>query len=136
MAKEAGAALELMDDAWWGASVAPVENGEPSFIVGERSLPYSIIVDARGSRFANEAESYVDLGHHMLEHDRDGVYWFILDVRHRRRYLRTFALDPRAQKARRPVIWLTGWRRTRAATASAKAAATASGPARDRESPR
>lgn len=99
MAKEAGAALELMDDAWWGASVAPVENGEPSFIVGERSLPYSIIVDARGSRFANEAESYVDLGHHMLEHDRDGTYWFILDVRHRRRYLRTFALDPKLNKA-------------------------------------
>lgn len=101
MAKEVGAALDLMDDAWWGASLAPVEGGEPSFIVGERSLPYCVIVDARGRRFANEAESYVDLGHHMLEHDRDGAYWFILDVRHRRRYLRTFALDPRVSKAQR-----------------------------------
>ena len=33
--------------------------------------PYSIMVDASGDRFANESESYVDLGHHMLEHDKD-----------------------------------------------------------------
>lgn len=98
LARESGAALELMDDAWWGASIAPVEGGEPSFIVGERSLPYSIIVDAQGQRFANESESYVDLGHHMLEHDLEGDYWFILDRRHARRYLRTFALDPRLNR--------------------------------------
>lgn len=99
MAQAAGAAVDLMDDAWWGASIAPVAGGEPSFIVGERSLPYSIIVDAKGRRIANEAESYVDLGHHMLEHDADGTFWFILDVRHTHRYLRTFALDPKASKA-------------------------------------
>lgn len=100
-AQEIGAAVELMDDAWWGASVAPVEGGQPSFIVGERALPYSIIVDARGRRFANEAESYVDLGHHMLEHDRDGAFWFLLDRRHTRRYMRTFAMDPRVTRAQR-----------------------------------
>ncbi|MFF0467432.1 FAD-binding protein [Micromonospora zamorensis] len=66
-----------------------------------RSLPYSIIVDAHGDRFANESESYVDLGHHMLEHDKDGAYWMIADVRHARRYLRTFALDPKNNKAMR-----------------------------------
>lgn len=99
IAKEAGAALSLMDDAWWGASIAPVPGGEPAFIVGERALPYSIMVDAQGERFANEAESYVDLGHHMLEHDRDGVFWLIGDIRHARRYLRTFALDPRNNRA-------------------------------------
>lgn len=99
IAENIGAAVELMDDAWWGASIAPVAGGEPAFLVGERSLPYSIIVDAQGNRFANEAESYVDLGHHMLAHDKDGPFWFILDVRHARRYLRSFALDPRANKA-------------------------------------
>ena len=88
-----------MDDAWWGASIAPLEGQDPSFIVGERSMPYSIIVDAKGERFANESESYVDLGHHMLEHDKDGVYWMIADRRHARRYLRTYAMDPRANKA-------------------------------------
>lgn len=101
MAQEAGAALSLMDDAWWGASIAPVKGGEPSFIVGERSLPYSIMVDSVGKRFANEAESYVDLGHRMLEHDKDGAYWFILDSRHTKRYLRTFALDPRVTKVQK-----------------------------------
>lgn len=101
LAQQAGAAVELMEDAWWGASIAGPEGSGPSFLVGERSLPYSLIVDARGARFANEAESYVDLGHHMLEHDKEGDYWFILDARHRHRYLRSFALDPRLTKAMR-----------------------------------
>src|SRR5690625_6637718 len=67
-AEKHGAALELMDDAWWGASVISVNPGveDPSFIVGERAMPYSIIVDEDGRRFANEAESYVDLGHHEI----------------------------------------------------------------------
>ncbi|RMI04841.1 FAD-binding protein [Cellulomonas triticagri] len=105
LAQAAGAAVELMDDAWWGASVAapPGEAGAngPTFLVGERSLPYSIMVDARGARFANESESYVDLGHHMLEHDPDGPYWLVAETRHARRYLRNYALDPRATKALR-----------------------------------
>ncbi len=99
MAQELGAATELLDDAWWGASVPGAAGAGPAFIVGERSLPYSIIVDATGARFANEAESYVDLGHHMLEHDKGGAFWFVLDHRHTQRYLRTFALDPKANKA-------------------------------------
>lgn len=99
IAQEVGAAVELMDDAWWGASVAPVRGGSPSFLVGERSFPYCIIVDARGDRFANESESYVDLDHHMLEHDKDGPYWLIAEARHARRYLRSYAMDPRANRA-------------------------------------
>lgn len=99
LGQQAGAALELMDDAWWGASIAGAGDGDPSFIVGERALPYSIIVDQHGDRFANEAESYVDLGHHMLAHDKDGAYWIIGDSRHASRYMRTYAIDPRANKA-------------------------------------
>ncbi|MGY1846741.1 MULTISPECIES: FAD-binding protein [unclassified Blastococcus] len=101
IAQRAGAALELMDEAWWGASVAAPAGHTPAFIVGERSMPYSLMTDARGDRFANESESYVDLGHHMLEHDKDGPYWLVADARHARRYLRTFALDPRLNKAMR-----------------------------------
>ena len=93
-----GAALELMDDAWWGASIAPAGEHGPGFIVGERALPYVVIVDAKGARFANEAESYVDLGHHMLEHDAHGAYWMISDVRHARRYVRSYAMDPKQNK--------------------------------------
>jgi 3-oxosteroid 1-dehydrogenase len=68
-------------------------------MVGERSLPFSTIVDKNGARFANEAESYVDLGHHMLEHGKDDPYWFIIDGRYSRRYFKTFAMDPNVNKA-------------------------------------
>lgn len=101
IAQRAGATVELMDEAWWGASIASVEGHSPAFIVGERSMPFSMMVDAHGDRFANESESYVDLGHAMLEHDRDAAYWLVADARHARRYLRTFALDPRVNKAMR-----------------------------------
>lgn len=102
VAQDTGAALELMDDAWWGASLAAPPGGGPAFIVGERSMPYSLMVDSRGKRFANESESYVDLGHRMLENDGGtGPYWLITDARFTRRYFRTFAMDPRAMKAMR-----------------------------------
>jgi 3-oxosteroid 1-dehydrogenase len=39
IAQDNGAALELMDDAWWGGSVAPTLGHGPAFIVWERSLP-------------------------------------------------------------------------------------------------
>jgi len=99
MAAAIGADLEYMDDAWWGATVRPVEGGLSSFIVGERSMPYSILVDKEGRRFANESESYVDLGHHMLAHDgAQGPYWLLLDNRYTKRYFLTFAVDPNANK--------------------------------------
>lgn len=94
-AQEIGAAVDYMDDAWWGASLAPFDDGTPAaFLVGERSLPYMMIVDAHGNRFANEAESYIDLGHHMLDHDRGGDYWMITSGPYNKRYFRTFAIMP------------------------------------------
>ena len=102
VAMKVGAAVDLMGDAWWGGSVpSPAPAGSAMFLVSERSMPHSIIVDAAGHRFANESESYVDLGHHMFEHFQTvpGTCWMITDVRHTRRYLRSYAMDPRAVKA-------------------------------------
>ncbi|WP_062303944.1 FAD-binding protein [Demequina subtropica] len=84
-----GADVALMDDAWWGPSVAPTSKGGPTFIVSERSMPYSIVVDQEGSRYVNESTSYVDFGHAMIERglERTNHSWMVLDVRHRRRYL-------------------------------------------------
>src|SRR5690606_27389441 len=62
---------------------------------------YSSIYDARADRFAKESESYVDLGHRMLEHDKEGPYWLIAEARHARRYLRSYAMDPKAKRAMR-----------------------------------
>lgn len=97
-----GADIDLMDDAWWGGSVPPATpGGRASFIVSERSMPHCIIVDAAGNRFANESESYVDLGHHMLDHRRKvpGKFWMIADARHSRKYLRSYAMDPKGVRA-------------------------------------
>ncbi|WP_205745984.1 FAD-binding protein [Egibacter rhizosphaerae] len=102
--QRAGGAVDLMDDAWWGASIpAPGTDKSPAFLVGERSMPFSIIVDSQGERFVNESASYIDVGHRMLERaqaDR-GPFWMISDARHTRRYLRSFAVEPGATKALR-----------------------------------
>jgi len=99
MAVAVGADVEFMEDAWWGAAVRPTEKSLAGFIVGERSMPYSLMVDSQGRRFANESESYVDLGHHMLEHDgAKGPYWMIMDARYMKRYIAMFAVVPGANK--------------------------------------
>src|SRR5512138_2281921 len=36
-----------------------------------------------------------------LEHDKAGPYWLIADARHARRYLRSYAMDPKTNKAMR-----------------------------------
>ncbi|WP_082109941.1 FAD-binding protein [Demequina phytophila] len=92
-----GAEVALMDDAWWGPSVAPTSHGGPVFIVSERSMPFSIVVDQEGSRYVNESTSYVDFGHAMQERglERTNHSWMVLDVRHRRRYLNNAFLASR-----------------------------------------
>lgn len=106
IAVDHGAATEFLEDAWWGASTAPTSVSGPMFILGERSLPHSIIIDEEGRRFANESESYIDIGHHMLAHDEElhgpgvhGDYWLVADHRHALKYLRNYMLDPKAVKA-------------------------------------
>lgn len=91
---EAGGDIAMMEDAWWGAAVviAPGSNG---FVLGERSFPYSMVVDQSGSRYLNESESYVDFGHHMLERDRVSPAipsWLVTDARHTHRYLNTMTM--------------------------------------------
>ena len=88
-----GAALELMDDAWWGPSI-PLTGG-PWFCLAERTLPGGIMVNARGERFMNEALPYVEAVHRMYggEYGRgDGPgenipCWMIIDQRYRNRYV-------------------------------------------------
>ena len=82
--QRAGAALDLMDDAWWGP-VIPLPEG-PYFCLAERTLPGSIMVDGSGSRFVNEAAPYTEFVHIMYQH---GAFpaWMIVDQRYRNRYL-------------------------------------------------
>lgn len=67
----AGAAVDLMDDAWWAPTFMPPGEG-PQIVIFERAKPGNIIVNAAGQRFANEAEPYNELVKHMQEADRSG----------------------------------------------------------------
>ena len=62
-AEKLGAALEIMEDAWWGPTVPLV--GAPWFALSERNSPGSIIVNMSGQRFMNESMPYVEACHHM-----------------------------------------------------------------------
>jgi 3-oxosteroid 1-dehydrogenase len=84
-----GAAVDLMDDAWWGPSI-PLTGG-PYFCLAERTLPGCVMVNAEGNRFVNEAAPYVDAVHAMYG-DGDGPArniptWLIADQRYRNRYV-------------------------------------------------
>jgi 3-oxosteroid 1-dehydrogenase len=84
-----GAAVDLMDDAWWGPSI-PLTGG-PYFCLAERTLPGCIMVNAEGNRFANEAAPYVDAVHAMYGPGdgpgRNIPTWLIADQRYRNRYV-------------------------------------------------
>ncbi|MGW6976851.1 3-oxosteroid 1-dehydrogenase [Streptomyces sp. NPDC054952] len=88
--QRAGAALGLMEDAWWGPSI-PLP-GEPYFCLAERTLPGGLIVNGNGTRFVNEAAPYSDVVHVMYEKDRGAVgshipAWLIVDQNYRNKYL-------------------------------------------------
>lgn len=61
-----------MDDAWWGASI-PTPDCEASFILAERSMPCGVIVDQQGYRCVNESASYIEVGHAILERNKELV---------------------------------------------------------------
>ena len=92
-AEKLGAALDLMEDAWWGPTV-PLD-GAPWFALSERNSPGSMIVNTSGKRFMNESMPYVEACHHMY----GGQYgrgpgpgenvpaWLVFDQRYRDRYI-------------------------------------------------
>jgi 3-oxosteroid 1-dehydrogenase len=92
-AEKLGAALELMEDAWWGPTV-PLE-GSPWFALSERNSPGSIIVNMDGKRFMNESMPYVEACHHMYGGEYghgDGPgenvpAWLVFDQQYRDRFI-------------------------------------------------
>jgi 3-oxosteroid 1-dehydrogenase len=84
-----GAAVGLMDDAWWGPSI-PLPGG-PYFCLAERSLPGCILVNGAGQRFVNESAPYVDAVHAMYDGNTPEnphiPAWLVFDQRYRDRYV-------------------------------------------------
>ncbi|WP_410644076.1 3-oxosteroid 1-dehydrogenase [Amycolatopsis sp. lyj-346] len=86
--QRAGAALDLMDDAWWGPAIPTP--GDPYFCLAERTLPGGLIVNQAGQRFVNEAAPYGDVVHTMYDKNPsapDIPAWLIVDQNYRNRYL-------------------------------------------------
>jgi 3-oxosteroid 1-dehydrogenase len=88
IAEAAGAAIALMDEAWW-MPVVVMPSGRRCITLWERAMPHSIIVDQTGQRFMNEAQPYVNAGRLILERNATAPSipsWVIIDDRHRRNY--------------------------------------------------
>jgi 3-oxosteroid 1-dehydrogenase len=90
MGQAAGAALDLMDDAWWTPVSLPPDS-PPMIHVGERSFPCQLIVDTSGVRFTNESAPYHQFGQNQYaRHAAAGnaiPCYMIFDQRFRNRYL-------------------------------------------------
>jgi 3-oxosteroid 1-dehydrogenase len=91
-----GAAVDLMDDAWWGPSI-PLPSG-PWFALAERSRPGCVLVNDRGERFVNESSPYVEAVHAMYGEGagpgRNIPTWLVFDQRYLNRYMFT-GIGPR-----------------------------------------
>ncbi|MGV9709087.1 3-oxosteroid 1-dehydrogenase [Gordonia sp. NPDC003424] len=88
-----GAAVSLMDDAWWGPTI-PLPRG-PWFGLSERAVPGTFMVNERGERFMNESLPYVEAVHQMYGGDfgqgsgpgENVPAWLVFDQTCRNRYL-------------------------------------------------
>jgi len=105
-AQDIGAAIDLMDQAWWFPAVAPLPGGVPTVMLAERSLPGSLIIDQNGTRFINEATDYMSFGQVLVERERAGTpveaMWIIFDQQYRNSYVFGAELYPRM---RLPQAW-------------------------------
>lgn len=82
----AGAAVDLMDDAWWAPTFMP-PGQSPQIVIFERGKPGNIIVNAVGQRFANEADPYNELVKQMQEADPSAIpAHMIFDSTYRAKY--------------------------------------------------
>ena len=89
-AERIGAALDVMDCAWWAPAMrlADEDRARPMFV--ERALPGCMIVNQQGRRYMNESASYHISGGEMMRlHSKDCSTipsWFLFDARYRREY--------------------------------------------------
>ena len=85
-----GAATSQMDSAWWSPSVVVPGEDRARPLHFERALPGTIIVNAKGHRYLNEAASYHIVGRQMIERnsaEEPSTPSFILfDAEYRRKY--------------------------------------------------
>jgi 3-oxosteroid 1-dehydrogenase len=85
-----GAAVDLMNDAWWGPTTVVPGEGRARMLVIEKGLPGSIFVNKRGERFLNEASPYNDICKVMYaKHSPESPCvpcYMVFDATYRRKY--------------------------------------------------
>lgn len=84
IAQRHGAALDLMDQAWWVPGTMVPEGGPANMHNTDISKPHCIIVNRHGKRILNESGSYMENGQRLYQNDVPA--YVILDSRHRKRY--------------------------------------------------
>ncbi len=83
------AGFELLDDAWWCPVFRVPGERFVRLVIYEKNLPGSIIVNARGERFMNEAAPYNDVVKSMYRANVEAASipaYLIFDRRFRRKY--------------------------------------------------
>jgi 3-oxosteroid 1-dehydrogenase len=122
-ARKAGAAVELMDQAWGMPNVLATKGGKQIALMTltERGLPGCIVVNRAGERYANEAMPYDEFWQTMYGADRANAgtvpSWMIFDQRAKNRYL-FLGIGPRQPF---PRAWIREGTVRRAATIAALA---------------
>ena len=90
MGTEVGAALDLMDDAWWGPTTVVPGEDRARMLVIEKALPGCIFVNKRGERFVNEASPYIDVVNAMYAKHTPASpcvpAYFVFDATYRSKY--------------------------------------------------
>lgn len=89
-AERIGAALHLMDEAWWGPTIVMEGEDRARMLFTERSMPGCIMVNQAARRFFNESVAYTTAVQAMYAADAAGSpnlpAWAIFDARYRRNY--------------------------------------------------
>jgi 3-oxosteroid 1-dehydrogenase len=89
-AQSLGAAVDLMEHAWWTPTVHVPGEEKQRGLFSERALPGCVVVNRRGERFANEAMDYLDFVAAMYEdHQRTGANlpaFMVFDATFRHKY--------------------------------------------------
>jgi 3-oxosteroid 1-dehydrogenase len=90
MGQEIGAAVDLMDDAWWGPTIVVPGEDRARMLVIEKSLPGGIMVNRAGRRFVKETAAYIDVVNVMYETAPDSTpnlpAYLIFDANYRKKY--------------------------------------------------
>jgi len=90
MGLQVGAALDFMDDAWWGPTTVVPGEDRARMLVIEKSLPGSIFVNKRGERFVDEAMPYIDVVNVMYQKNTPEApsvpAYLVFDAEFRRKY--------------------------------------------------